>query len=234
MANRPVFTPSTKEDLLVETHDIDFQWSQGMAASQKKKNVQALHSSASDKLKINSILEVSSKSSDDIGIQLSAFNLSFHAGSGKKYTLECLFQASKEFENGGPFRDLLNVLPKDAKRDKRLNESGKLILFRSLSGAAWPLYPHTLYYDWLYLNILKSNTSYLEMANRFSGFSDIEFNPKKSFNCQAYSVALAVSLYRRNILDEVLENKKSYIQFITSHKVNSAAIDTYKKGDLFN
>ena len=77
MANRPIFTPSTKKDLLVETHDIDFQWSPGMAASQKKKNVQALHSSASEKLKIDSVLEVSSKSSHDIGIQLSAFNLIF-------------------------------------------------------------------------------------------------------------------------------------------------------------
>ena len=32
----------------------------------------------------------------------------------------------------------------------------------------------------------------------YEAFTDIEFNPKKSFNCQAYSVALYKSLLKRN------------------------------------
>ena len=83
MANRPIFTPSTKKDLLVETHDIDFQWSPGMAASQKKKNVQALHSSASEKLKIDSVLEVSSKSK--LTFFLTQITESFASISSKLY-----------------------------------------------------------------------------------------------------------------------------------------------------
>lgn len=234
MASRPIFFPSTKHDLLVETREINFKWNPGLAASQKKENIKALHSSATEQLAIDNILEISTKSSDKVGVELSAFNLIYYADSGNKYTLECLFQSSKEFEDGGPFRDLLNKSPKEAKQDIRLKNSGRLNSFRSLNGNEWPIYPHTLYYDWLYLNVIKQNISYLERANEFSGFSDIEFNPKKSFSCQAYSVALAVSLYRREILEDVLASKEYYIEFITKHKINNSAIDTYKRSDLFD
>ena len=40
--------------------------------------------------------------------------------------LECVFQGSKVFENGGPYRDLVLNSPYKAKKAKRLKESGKL------------------------------------------------------------------------------------------------------------
>ena len=51
----------------------------------------------------------------NLGVKLSAFNLKLNG-----YTLENIFQSSKVFSNGGPYRDLMNVAPKEAKRDGRL------------------------------------------------------------------------------------------------------------------
>jgi hypothetical protein len=40
--------------------------------------------------------------------------------------------------------------------------------------------------------------------NGYAGFTDIEFNPRKSINCQARSIALFLALMKRNLLDEVV------------------------------
>ena len=70
-------------------------------------------------------MEISTKSMEAIGIKLSAFNLKINS-----YTLENIFQSAKVFEDGGPYLDLLDVSPKEAKRDERLHKSGSLKAFR--------------------------------------------------------------------------------------------------------
>ena len=40
----------------------------------------------------------------------------------------------------------------------------------------------------------------------YDAFTDIEFNPQKSVNCQARAVALFVSLCRRELLQRVLDD----------------------------
>lgn len=74
MAVRPVFIPTSTGQVLSITKDVDFPWSPGMSKSQKQKSIRALHSAASG-LGLYSLLEISSKSEDIIGVQLSAFNL---------------------------------------------------------------------------------------------------------------------------------------------------------------
>ncbi len=83
---------------------------------------------------------------------MSAFNLEKYVPSlGKRIPLECVFQAGKVFENGGPYSDLLNVSSRDAKRDERLRMSGRIISFE-FEGNRFPTKPKTLFYDWLYIN----------------------------------------------------------------------------------
>jgi hypothetical protein len=89
-------------------------------------------------------------------------------------------------------------------------ELGSLIRF-DFYGQSWPLSPMTLFYDWLYLNSLNRNPVMAEQVLEYDGFTDIEFNPKKSINCQAYSAALFVSLSRRGLLDDVLESSDAYL-----------------------
>ncbi len=234
MANRPVFIPSLSEELLVETAVVEFDWSAGMSVQQKQKCIASLHDAASVELGLSRILEVSTKSTNQLGCKLSAFNLMYEMRDGFQYPLECIFQSSKVFEKGGPYRDIFYSTPLEAKRDERLKISGELQAFEAPNGVRWPLQPYTLFYDWLYLNILYRQEKLLKMVLEYDAFTDIEFNPKKSLNCQAYSVALLVSLSRRNLLSNALASKDAFTEIVSSHSISNARVNTLKEPDLFN
>ena len=91
---------------------------------------------------------------DELGSAPSAFNLSFvTVKHGRTLSVECAYQGSKVFEQGGPYVDLYEASSSIAKRDDRLRSSGRLLGFRFF-GADWGLEPQTAFYDWLYLNAL--------------------------------------------------------------------------------
>lgn len=148
MAERPVFIPATEGNQLVLEVPVDFKWHPGMAFVQKRKNVVALHEAARAK-GLGYILEISTKSDREIGRRLSAFNQQITLADGTRFPLECVYQGSKVFENGGPYEDLFHLAPKDAKRDRRLKESGNLVHFE-LEDREFPLVPKSAFYDWLY------------------------------------------------------------------------------------
>lgn len=190
---------------------ITYTYYPGFAVSQKRKSIASLHEEIKKKYEGSRVLEVSSKSPDELGIKLSAFNLMFyHEELGENRNLENVFQSSKCFEEGGPYRDLLNVHPKDAKRDERLQTSGKLLCF-DLYGQKWPLEPKTLFYDYIYIKALSGHIDLLEEALSYDIFTDIEFNHKKSINCQARSLAIAVSLARKGKLEETISDINKFI-----------------------
>lgn len=116
---------------------------------------------------------------------MSAFTLKLNG-----VLLECVFQSGKVFVNGGPYKDLLDVSPKEAKRDERLRSSGKLIAFE-YDSIRWPLEPKTAFYDFLYVKAALTEFSEEELRalDSYTWFTDIEFNPDKSINSQARSVA---------------------------------------------
>lgn len=208
MAERPLYIPQPDGNLLVKTAMVEFKFHSGFAKVQKQKSIAELHQAARAKFNLNKILEVSSKSEEPLGAALSAFNLMINdEEAGKTYSVECAFQSSKVFKKGGPFVDLLNVSSREAKKDERLKESGALVAFR-FKGTNWPLEPKTVFYDWLYINALNQNKPFHEALLNYKAFTDIEFNPNKSINCQAYSVALFVALAKRNLLDQIREPEK--------------------------
>jgi hypothetical protein len=209
MAKRPIFIPGNHKDKLVETREVQFKWNPGFAVIQKKKNIKNLHDSAQN-LNLYPILEVSTKSEQLIGRKLSAFNLQINTCIGI-ITVESAFQGSKVFENGGPFTELYRKSSVEAKRCQKLREVGKLKGF-NFFGTWWPLEPKTVFYDWLYLSALITRQEELMKLIEYKGFSDIEFNPKKSINCQAKSCALAVALLKLDLLDEALNSKDYFIE----------------------
>ena len=216
MAVKPVFIPTSTGQVLSITKDVDFPWSPGMSKSQKQKSIRALHSAASG-LGLYSLLEISSKSEDIIGVQLSAFNLRIKTKKlGKEFSVESAFQASKVFENGGPFVDILDKTSIEAKKDIRLKESGGLVSF-NFYNTIWPLIPRTAFYDWLYLSALNQNKDLAMNLLNYDGFTDIEFNPAKSINCQARTAALFVSLVKRNMLEKVLSSQSEFLAVLASH-----------------
>ncbi|EKN9753326.1 hypothetical protein PYT96_003654 [Salmonella enterica] len=215
MAQRPVYIPTGEKQLYVKTESVDFTWFAGMSVKQKQRSVDALHEAAKSTLpNLDKILEISSKSRDDLGIALSAFNLSFTTLKHQRtLTIECAFQGSKAFQRGGPYTDIFEMTSREAKKDKRLLTSGRLIGFKFF-GIAWELEPLTAFYDWLYISALRKRTELAEQIIEYDAFTDIEFNPERSINCQAYSAALYVSLFRLGILDEAISSKESFLETI--------------------
>tara|TARA_B100000795_G_C22773484_1_gene428949 strand:+ start:750 stop:1424 length:675 start_codon:yes stop_codon:yes gene_type:complete len=194
MSERPIFEPIKKGEILVIKHNIEFTWYPGFSKEQKQKSLESLHYEARKSLGLSNILEISTKSKEDIGIIASAFNIKIKTRRGLSASVESFYQGSKVFEKGGPFIDLYNKNSLDSKRDERLKVSGDLIGFK-FEGTEWGLNDH--FYDWLYLNALLQNEVISKKIISYGAFTDIEFNPKKSYNCQAYSAALYKSALLR-------------------------------------
>ncbi len=211
MAKRPVFIPVGKTENLVEELQVEFEWNPGFAVEQKKKNIAALHKAAKKK-GLLPLLEASTKSEVLLGKRLSAFNLKIKTSRGY-ISIESAYQGSKVFEQGGPYTDIYEKDSRSARQDLILKESGKLIGF-DYFGQKWSLKPETAFYDWLYLTALHPHQDYLEKLLKFKGFTDIEFNPKKSIACQARTCALLVSLLQLNLFDNALNSQQNFISII--------------------
>jgi Family of unknown function (DUF6977) len=209
VASRPVFLPTESLDPLVEVRSFDFDWNSGFAPVQKKKNVVGLHRAARQ-AGVSPLLEVSTKSEHGLGQAFSAFRLRLVVPGTEDVLLECAYQGSKVFERGGPFRDLFSKSPKEARRDSRLKASGRLLCF-DFEGFRWPLNPTFAFYDWLFIRSVIDSHLDPELLDEYVGFTDIEFNPKRSVNTQAHAAALIVSLHRRNELWSVYQSPEGFL-----------------------
>jgi len=209
MAKRPVFSICQGK---VVNEIYSFEWFPGFAISQKQKSIESLHHAILKANMDGKPLEISTKSKETLGIRLSAFNLKLN-----NYTLENIFQSAKVFENGGPYLDLLDVLPKEAKRDKRLHNSGNLRAF-CYQNEIFPLIPKTVFYDFIYLSAVKKSfaTDEIQAISNYNYFTDIEFNPAKSINTQARSASMI-----KLILDEYGYlpdfSREEFIQYHKEH-----------------
>jgi hypothetical protein len=216
MAKRPVFIPCFDGNKLVSQELIEFTWYAGYSITQKQKSIESLHAN-SIKKGIQPLLEISSKSLTNLGKSLSAFNLKIRTDNELFITVESAYQGSKIFENGGPYRDFFYMNGYKIKKDTRLYESGKLIGF-NFEDEEWPLNPITAFYDWLYLKALYQNDEISRDVLAYKGFTDIEFNPLKSFSCQARTAALYVSLSKRNLLNEAIRRKWDYFDILEEYQ----------------
>jgi hypothetical protein len=212
MAERPIFVPAPESPELVKEVFLSINWHPGFAVVQKEKNIRALHEAA-ERAGFRNILEVSSKSASQRGQHLSAFYLKVAHDKLGEISLESAFQGSKVFEHGGPFKDLYVVDARTAKKDSRLKESGQLVAFE-FAGFRWPLKPKTAFYDFLYARCIYPHREWAGKLFEYGGFSDIEFNPFRSINCQARSIALFLSLLKLGVLDEAVSSPEAFIKII--------------------
>ncbi len=212
MAERPIFVPSLRGDYLVQEVSLQLKWNPGFAVVQKEKNVVALHNAATA-AGFAPVLEVSTKSLSNHGRRLSAFSLRIKSESLGELPLESAFQGSKVFERGGPYNDLYLAEPRNAKRDPRLRDSGQLKGFL-FDGLHWGTEPKTAFYDWLYATFLSGWRDWATKLSRYAAFTDIEFNPQRSINCQARSLALFVALNERGLLDEAVSSPAAFTRLL--------------------
>lgn len=152
MANRPVYC-FLEYPPYVKIVNTEFAFFSGFSLKQKQKCYESLHKSFLEQFPNQKILEISSKSASELGIELSAFNLKMVVGADV-FTIENIFQSSKVFENGGPY----------------------------------------------------------------TAFTDIEFNPLKSLNCQAKAVAVFVGLSKANLLKTALTSEANFLEIVYSIK----------------
>ena len=174
MAHRPVFVPSINRPW-VRRETVEFTWHPGLSVCQKQKSIASLHAAASSMLQVSEILEISSKAPDQAGIAASAFNLKIRLSDGTLTTLECAYQGSKKFDNGGPYTDIYRASSLDAKRDERVRRKADRLLAFEFFGDVWPLEPQSLFYDWLYISALMQpqNEALLSELLRYHAFTDI-------------------------------------------------------------
>ncbi len=212
MASRPVFLPVFEGHNLVLERAFDFPWASGFAEVQKKKNIVALHNAA-HRHGIENILEISSKSADELGRRLSAFSLKVPIEVGKR-PLESVYQGSKVFKKGGPFPQIFDMSPREAKRFIRDQDRGKLIRFE-LDGKRFPLSPKSAFYDWLYIRALVEHADWISRNVHYEAFTDIEFNPAKQVNCQARAFAEFLSLLNRSKLYDAAEDFDTFADMLS-------------------
>lgn len=202
MAQRPIFLPVSRNGKAgIQDVSVTFDWFPGFSLIQKQKSIQCFHNVAIERGICKRPLEISSKSPVDLGRKLSAFFLKLKLPNGLFCPVECAFQGGKVFELGGPFLDLFEKEPKEAKRDLRLLSMGNLKGFEFF-GKKWGLSPKTAFYDWLYLSAIMRHTQLIPELLTYDAFTDIEFNPNKSINCQAKSAALFISLHENKLLEK--------------------------------
>ena len=206
-------------DTAFEERIVEFEYVKGMAFSQKQKNVLSFHRSIQARFPNARIIEISTKSPSALGIQLSAFNLKLDG-----YPLECVFQSSKLFEGNVQFGNLLYEEPKAAKHFIRDHVTLPLIGFK-YKDDFFDLLPRSMFYDYIYISaLMQNNTDVSDIAN-YDIFTDIEFNEKKAFNCQARACAIYAYLLRNGNLRYYMSSKENFIKLYRSKAENQLAFD---------
>jgi hypothetical protein len=216
MATRPVFIPlpgrrshdgRNNRGPLVETLDVELHWHGGFALSQKQKNVWELHQKAQE-LGIFPILEISTKSNEEVGRRLSAFNLKIEI-EGSMKSLESAYQSAKVFSESGQHRFLIDADPYEAKKSIRRLGVGNIVKFR-LFDRDFETEPKNAFYDWLYIRAISPHEDWIRRNVKYAAYSDIEFTPGKSINCQARAVA---EFHALSLRGQALECARDFDQF---------------------
>ncbi|MBP3206732.1 MAG: hypothetical protein J6M21_00560 [Campylobacter sp.] len=223
-AIRPCFY-ATSEIPYIKSQNVEFEYFSGFARSQKEKSIKSFLNSAKISLKSDKVLEISKASPMDLGRNLSAFNLNLtlinDRGEAISASVERFFQGSKVFEHGGPYHEIIYDRSIHPKKYHKLKSSGIFVGFE-LFGKAYATEPKTYFYDWLYLNALLQNQLLGEQVVEFEYFSDIEFNPKKSFSSQSKSVALYSAMKKYGLFEENFKSPEAFLKFMRKiHGVNS-------------
>jgi len=99
---RPVFTVSNSPPFFVEKQ-IDFVFHCGLSLAQNQKTIKSLHEAYSLREPHQRILEISSKSENELGVNLSAFNLMIETKEQKNILLKVSFRQVKCLKKVGLF-----------------------------------------------------------------------------------------------------------------------------------
>lgn len=80
---------------------------------------------------------------------------------------------------------------------------------------SFPLEPKTAFYDWLYINAISPSWKQFSALKHYAGYTDIEFNPYRSINCQARSCALFVTLVLKGALERAIMSPETFVELLS-------------------
>lgn len=216
MTTRPLFLPhlpGQAEHPGVKQMDIAFQWVPGLAKTQQAKCLSSLQAAIRQSGAAKNPLEVSTRSNDPIGQALSAYRLELP----DRATVELHYQAAKIYPYEGPHPEWFKLSPEalrsEVKAFKARIQKTPLQGFQDgINESPWQLTPPHAFYDWLYLSALRHNPAYAKHLLRHDGFTDLAFNPTRSFNSQAYAAALYASFHAFGCLEEALASRENFLK----------------------
>ena len=193
MAIRPIYISTNIPEEPFIKKDIEFTWVKGMSYSQKCKRRASLHKAIANLnlYDMNKVLEISTKSNKELGVKLSALNLTIPLVDGTRETVEKIYQESKVFDDNHDiveFKYNITVFEKD---------------------------PYSMYYDYIYMLGLYGNKDLLIELSKYDVFTDIEFNPSRQLNTQARAAAIWNTLYRNNMI-YILKDKDEFKKYYKS------------------
>ena len=138
-------------------------------------------------------LEISSRSSDRLGRDLSAMNLPA-AGDPHRRSVEAVYQAAKCYGDGGPDTHLSQSGYEAKRRDRERRRQGPLAGFRH-EGRQWPLETRSAFYDWLWTRsaLRHRGNGVVERLQRYDGFTD-QFHRPGALACQAKTAAIVAGM----------------------------------------
>jgi len=227
MAKRPLFLPNLSFPFFRKI-EVEFDWHPGFSLVQKQKSLVSLHQEAKVELGDINLLEVSSKSLNKLGHQLSAFNLPAHTtdmfyNNKGPFSLETVFQTSKVFKPNLRCTDLIGLDELEIRNKVRLRQKDELSHFK-LEDEKWSLQPTGAFYNYLYIRSLFRHQKLCYSLEKYEGFTDIEFNPTKSFNCQAESVSQFLGMKRSGIdLEDALSSQNKFLKTVYPNRPAQAS-----------
>lgn len=169
------------EDVIVKKGIVDFKWEPGLSTAQKRRSCANMIKVINEAASYGEALDISSASTEDLGVKLSAFNLKW-----KGRTIECWYQGSKVYKNAGVVHHLYDADPVTAKQYRR-KLAGDIIVGFNLAGQEFPTEPRTFFYDYIYLNGLYEQFGTGLDISKYNAFTDIQSNLEIEA-CQARSV----------------------------------------------
>lgn len=221
MASRNFWYVNSKSNC-VNKCIIEFKWEPGLSISQKRRSCNNLM------CKLNYVgnfspLDISSASTEKLGVALSAFNLMWR---GKP--LECWYQGSKIYSIAGAMHKLYNATSMEAKQSMKASNLGKLIGF-NLEGVEYPTEPRTAFYDWIYLYAMLENYGQGLDLSQYDTFTDVQATLDVDA-CQARTVAEYRLMQLTNAFD-CLSSFDSFVAWYKEHVDIPLTYNALRSGD---
>lgn len=191
MAVRKVYLPVNGFPYVREI-PVTFPWSNGSRHQIIQAVQEAFHSLHPD----IPALEVSLASPQPEGVGAAAMKLPLRlASQEQEIPVGIIYQASRVFENGGPYPELLQCSRQTVQKERRLQQSGKCVRYQ-LEEREFPLEPHPYaFFNWLYGRALLQNPEKAEGILKFGAFTDLDLgSAKKDKNSPARAAAVYAGL----------------------------------------